>query len=401
MTGGGAEFLDICNEETKSAKNCSEENAIFKIYSRGVSTSRDEWVYDYETGKLSEKINYFIDTYNSELPIHRAKVVGRGTKELMNFSSEKIKLTRPVRKDILKNITYSFDEDLIREALYRPFVTSYLYFAKSINEERYQFPSIFPNRDTKNTLIAFDAPSSKNPFSALASDKIVDLHTIGDTQCLPLYRYENGNQLHNITDFALQAFQKHYTDTKIGREHIFHYVYAVLHHPAYREKYALHLKQAFPRIPFYTDFFKWAAWGKELMELHIGFEEVEPYPLERTDKPPKNATPEALALAKKAKLKALKTKEGKYTGVIEIDGLTTLSGVPAAAWEYRLGGRSALEWVLERHKETTPKDPTIRELFNTYRFADHKERVIELLGKVTHVSLETGRILSEMPTETL
>lgn len=379
----------------------ADENAIFKIYSNAVKTNRDEWVYDYETGKLSEKINYFIDTYNSELPIHRAKVVGRGTKELMNFSSEKIKLTRPVRKDILKNITYSFDESLLRIALYRPFVTSYLYFAKSINEERYQFPKIFPNRDTENKQIAFSGLAHSKPFQTLATNLIPSLDTLEKTQCLPLYRYEKGNQLHNITDFALQAFQKHYNNTNIGREHIFHYVYAVLHHPAYREKYALHLKQAFPRIPFYTDFFKWAAWGKELMELHIGFEEVEPYPLERTDKPPKNATPEALALAKKAKLKALKTKEGKYTGVIEIDGLTTLSGVPAAAWEYRLGGRSALEWVLERHKETTPRDATIRELFNTYRFADHKERVIELLGKVTHVSLETERILSEMPAETL
>ncbi|WP_293914144.1 type ISP restriction/modification enzyme, partial [Deinococcus sp.] len=116
----------------------------------------------------------------------------------------------------------------------------------------------------------------------------------------------------------------------------------------------------------------------------------------RTDSKPKNETPEALAMAQKARLKA-----DKVAGSMTLDGLTTLHGVPEAAWQYRLGNRSALEWVLERHKETTPKDATIREHFNTYRFADHKERVIELLARVTTVSVETMRILGEMPAETL
>ncbi len=87
----------------------------------------------------------------------------------------------------------------------------------------------------------------------------------------------------------------------------------------------------------------------------------------------------------------------KEIGVIEVGTVTTLRGVPPAAWEYRLGTYSALEWVLERHKERTPKDPTIRDKFNTYRFADHKEPVIELLRRVTTVSVETMKIVREMP----
>lgn len=163
----------------------------------------------------------------------------------------------------------------------------------------------------------------------------------------------------------------------------------------------MNLKQEFPRIPFYDNFPQWVAWGRELMDLHIGFETVKPFPLKRKDIQPKNDTPEALKLAQKARLKVVKDTAKNPTGAIELDGLTTLSGVPAQAWAYRLGNRSALEWVLERHKETTPKDPTIREQFNTYRFADHKERVIDLLGRVTTVSVETMRILGEMPAETV
>ena len=83
-------------------------------------------------------------------------------------------------------------------------------------------------------------------------------------------------------------------------------------------------------------------------------------------------------------------------GVIQLDSETQLAGVPREAWEYRLGNRSALEWILDQHKEKTPKDPTIREKFNTYRFADHKEKVIDLLMRVTRVSVETVAIVEAM-----
>ena len=87
----------------------------------------------------------------------------------------------------------------------------------------------------------------------------------------------------------------------------------------------------------------------------------------------------------------------KDKGEIEIDTQTTLRGIPAEAWEYRLGTYSALEWILERYKEKKPKDPTIAEKFNTYKFAEYKESVIELLMKVTTVSVETMKIIAEMP----
>jgi hypothetical protein len=85
------------------------------------------------------------------------------------------------------------------------------------------------------------------------------------------------------------------------------------------------------------------------------------------------------------------------TDVIEVDTYTTLSGVPAEAWEYQLGTYSALGWILERYKEKKPRDPTIREKFNTYRFEDYKEQVIDLLRRVRTVSIETMKIIGEMP----
>ena len=177
----------------------------------------------------------------------------------------------------------------------------------------------------------------------------------------------------------------------ISKDAIFHYVYGVLHDPAYREKYALNLKREFPRVPFYEDFWRWADWGERLMALHIGYETVEPWSLKRIDIPDEKAR--KAGLAPKALLRA-----DKIAGTILLDTETQLGGVPKTAWDYRLGNRSALEWVLDQHKEKKPKDPTIRERFNTYRFADHKERVIDLLTRVTRVSVETMEIVTAMKT---
>lgn len=161
----------------------------------------------------------------------------------------------------------------------------------------------------------------------------------------------------------------------------------MLHDPKYRKKYELNLKREFPRIPFYADFRKWAKWGKTLMDLHIGYETVKPYPLQLTTA----KWDEAKSGKPKAKLKA-----DKITGLISLDERTWLDGIPQIAWDYKLGNRSALEWILDQYKEKTPKDPTIREKFNTYKFADYKDKVIDLLKRVTTVSVKTVEIMKEM-----
>jgi predicted helicase len=227
-----------------------------------------------------------------------------------------------------------------------------------------------------------------------------DLHFVGaaaGTECLPLWRYQNGQKIDNITDWGLRQFSKHYrpetgislSARKISKEAIFHYCYAVLHDPLYREKYAQNLKREFPRIPFYANFWQWVAWGEALMKLHIDYEAVEPFSLHRIDTPDKKAR--AAGLTPKALLRA-----DKGAGIIILDSETTLRDIPMDAWDYKLGNRCALEWVLDQYKEKKPKDPTIREKFDTYRFADYKEKVIDLLTRLTTVSVETVKIVQAM-----
>lgn len=227
-----------------------------------------------------------------------------------------------------------------------------------------------------------------------AVDAIPDLHFVGaaaGSVCTPRWRLtETNDRIDNITDWALAQFREHYgPKAAITKDDIFHYVYGVLHDPVYRETYALNLKREFPRIPFYPDFRQWAGWGARMMDLHIHYETVEPWPLRRRDLPDEKSR--AAGLAPKTILKA-----DKQAGVITLDAETQLSGIPPEVWDYRLGNRSGLEWILDQYKEKTPRDPTIREKFNTYRFADYKEHVADLIARVTRVSVETMEIIGQM-----
>jgi predicted helicase len=389
-------LIPSATKETKAASKPGQEKAIFKLFSLGVVTNRDEWVYDDDEKLLARKVNEFIKTYESE----RVRWQSAGKpKKTGDFVSRTIKWTSELEAHLANGDELTFDRARVRSALYRPFCKRFTYYDSIITHRVYQQDHIFPVEGAwKNTVIAYTQPGSQKPFTVGASDCLLDLHFVGaaaGTECLPRYRYENGRPVDNVTDWALDQLQRHYKGdrTQKGREvtkdAIFNYVYAVLHDPIYREKYALNLKREFPRIPFYKDFWQWAEWGKELMDLHIGYESVTPAKLKRIDVPDEKTR--KVGLAPKCLLKA--DKDG---GRIMIDSETTLTGIPPEAWNYKLGNRSALEWILDQYKEKKPKDPTIREKFNTYRFADYKEKVIDLLTRVTAVSVRTVAVLESM-----
>jgi len=387
-------FIPIGTKDAKQSKKSAQQRAVFKLFSLGVVTARDDWVYDDDQTALATKVRALIEIYNFDVERLR---VSRNDANLAEMLDSSIKWTRAVKNDLRRGLKMAFDPGRIVKAIYRPFCKQLLYFDQCLNEMQYQQRDIF-GWGLSNRAILIDV-SGTRPFSALSVDTLPDYHVSGDSVCFPWSRHEAGVAAENVTDWSLDQFKKHYQagrgkkERPITKEAIFHYVYGVLHDPIYREKYALNLKREFPRIPFYADFWQWADWGKALMDLHIGYESAAPYPLARADVPDEKAR--RAGLAPKALLKA-----DHAAGTIRLDSETTLSGVPPEAWDYRLGNRSALEWVLDQHKEKTPKDPTIRAKFNTYRFADYKEKVIDLLTRVTTVSVETMEIVEAMKNQT-
>ena len=369
-------LMPLADRQTKLAKTARDEQAVFGLYSMGVITARDEWVYDFDTDSLGRKVRAFINLYEESRAEYGGKDVDNDT------LGKTIKWTRDLKRQLRLDTPNVFDRMSIRPTLFRPFVGKSLYFNQNLNEMQYQLPDVFPTGSVdENKAICFCV--NGRDFYVLAAGKAFDYHFTGDTQCLPLYRYTaQGERVSNITAWGLRQFREHYGDDAITAEDIFAYTYAALHDPAYREQYAIDLLREFPRLPFHEDFAAWASQGQELLDLHVGFESAEPFALERVEK---DGDPG------KAALKAEKTR-----GAIVLDGKTMLIGVPEEAWEYRLGSRSALEWVLDQYKEKTPRDPTVRDRFNTYRFADYKEQVIDLLQRVCTVSVKTVRIVDQL-----
>ncbi len=366
-------------------------------------SNRDEWVYDYSKEELNKKVKYFIKNYNGDLIKYSKIVNADNVGDLLKDSP--IKYTRDLKKYLVNGKTIKEVSEEYRECLYRVFCKKNIYFDSALNEMRYQTPSLFPVKDSKNLLIAVNTSSKK--FNVLASKYLVDLHFNGDSQCFALYYYDsNNNKRENITDWGLTKFQEYYKEKKIKKEDIFYYVYAVLHNPQYRKKYELNLKRDLPRIPLYDNFNKWSKWGKDLIELHLNFEDADSYNLLRKDEKPKIKNEEQKQFFPKVKepepmfgIKPkvkVKLKTDKENGKIFIDDLTTLSRIPKIAWEYKLGNRTAIEWILEQYKEHKPKDKTIAKKFNNYHFEDYKEEVIELIRKVCTVSLKTMEIVKQM-----
>ena len=397
--------------------NTEDKFCIFMNISNGVSTNRDEWVYDENIKNLDNKISHLIDTYNK---LYKNK----------DFSfPDNIKWSSTLKSNFSKGDVIKFDYQKLIISNYRPYIKRSFYAEKLLNdrltENHYNFYGSTLNKVNATITIS----RGDNDIKSLATNGICDLHFIGDTKCLPFLCFDkSGNSKDNITDWALNLFKDHYqllatADTKltaktgaelaastnqkaITKEDIFHYAYGVLHNPAYRKKYELDLKREFPRLPLYDDFYQWAAWGKQLMNLHINYETVEPYLLkligtkagidEAKVSAFSNIICEPEALYKTQSKIKVKLKADKEHGIIELDEQTALSGIPKQAWEYKLGNRSALEWVLDQYKEKKHVDPTIAEKFNTYRFADYKEQVIDLLKRICTVSVETMRIVGEM-----
>ncbi|MDO7884274.1 type ISP restriction/modification enzyme [Hymenobacter sp. CA2-7] len=255
------------------------DQALFKLYSLGVVTNRDEWVYSFDKQELAKKVEFFCKFYQSEMERWQTS----DKVKVNNFVDRTIKWTSELEAYLQKGTPLNFNEEKIIESIYRPFIKEYFYFDKIITHRFYQNESVFGiDGKLPNVAIGFIGKDTPRPFSVLAHDRLVGLNflsTASGCQSFPLHRYDKaGNKIENITAWGLAQFRTHYSAVSISGEDIFHYAYAVLHDPAYRAAYAQNLKQDFPRLPFYPNFEAWATAGKQLLTLHLNYEKTQLLP---------------------------------------------------------------------------------------------------------------------------
>ncbi len=376
---------------------CGAQESIFVQHSNGVKTNRDPIVYDFDRSTLVPRVQQFIEDYNSEVDRFNRVCSKPGfdkkTFRVDDFVEyDRIKWSESLKSNLLRGRDAAFEDAHVRESFYRPFCSQFLYFDSLLNERRYQFPHFFPTPDTeqKNRVICLSGLASEKDFFAYASQRIVNLSFVGfgtSLQCFPFYVYDKdgSKRRENITDWALKQFRAQYKNNKISKWDIFYYIYGILHHPGYREKYGDCLKRELPRIPYAPDFKAFAKAGKKLAKLHLEYEEITPYELKKhfDDELPPSYVVEKMRLSKDKK-------------TLKVNDSLTLSGIPVMAFEYRLGNRSALDWVIDQYRVKVDKRSGIKSDPNR---KDDEKYIVLLVGQVVQVSLETVGIVNGLPDD--
>jgi predicted helicase len=385
-------FISIASKEARSGTN-GVEGVIFKDYSLGIASHRDGVVYDFSRIALEKRVKQFIEDYNME--VDRWKRRKKGTKPDDFVHYDRIAWDDDLKRYLESGRYGEFSAECISESFFRTFSRTWVYFDRLLVARVYGQPGIFPPRKA-NRGLCVPSPGHRGTWCALAVNTIptLSMTSIDSFQTLPFYLFdENGShRRENITDWALKQFREHYKNPKITKWDIFHYVYGVLHHPGYREKFADNLKRELPRIPFAPDLKAFVKAGERLVEIHLGYDDekvVKPYKLK-----------EVWAKGKPMDYRVEKMRLSEDKASLAVNQSLTLEGIPGEVFEYRLGNRSALDWVIDQYQVSTDKRSGITSDPNAWgEERDDEEYIVRLVKQVVTVSLETVKIVKGLPGE--
>ncbi|WP_425251419.1 type ISP restriction/modification enzyme [Helicobacter pylori] len=374
--------------------------SVFDINSMGVTSGRDPWVYNFSPNALTLSVRKCIETYNADLKRfnecfreafkQRAKGVKSGDlyKQLndkeITTDKTKIAWTDGLKNKLIKNKNLQeSSEERVRISLYRPFNKQWLYWDKDLIHRQGQFSKIFPNKHAQNVVINTSSMASRN-FSCLIANEITDFQTMANNQAYPLYCYDDlGRRDYAISGWVLNLFRKHYGDNSITEEEIFYYIYAILHHKGYLEKYKNSLKKEAPRIALSPDFKELSMLGKQIAELHLNYESGEMH----------------------ASVKHTTLMSAEEKGYYDVEKMTkkgdsiiynkniTITKIPDKAFEYALNGKSAIDWVIERYQKTMDKESLIENNPNDYAGGKY---VLELLLRVIKLSEKSVDLIEKI-----
>lgn len=437
-------FMPIAEKSCKFKPLKKGEMNIFEAFSMGISTSRDAWCVNFSKQNLANNMQTTISIFNAESQKFKGKKQGEYEK-LLCYDSTKISWSSSLIPKISSGIQAKFDKNKIINSMYRPFCKQFVYYDEMFIHRQAQMPTIYPNNELPNLTICIN--DGVGNFGALITDVIADNHLFPQTQAFPLYYYEkiepdqaknlfdksevNGNDTYRrkdaIRDEALKEVQKIYKDESITKEDIFYYIYALLNHKTYKEKYRDNLSKMLPRLPFMQDFRGFEKAGRELAELHLNYESYVAESsailtlrseIDNIEQALKGSLFERDSLFRvKAQIEALSDedfyikkpafgKDGKKVqkNRIYLNEKLAIINIPQSAHEYIVNGRSAIEWIIDRYQIKIYTNSQIENNPNEYEVENGALKglkggryVASLLLSVIEMSARTMEILDAMP----
>ncbi|MDF5751685.1 type ISP restriction/modification enzyme [Spongiactinospora sp. TRM90649] len=402
------------------SEKAASSDSVFAAHSLGLGTNRDAWVYNYSKQRLIENVKSTIDFYNDQIDKFvehcRARGITRAKTEdaerFVDRNPKKISWSSSLIPKVARGKRIEFDSSRVATSLYRPFSRQSVYFDRDLNHRPGKLPQMFPLQESGNFGIYVNGFHATADFAVLATDLVPCLDVFGKGGYLfPRFTYhevssednlfsaseqEGGpEKADNITNSALVAYRTTYADSAITKDDIFYYTYGLLHSSDYRERYAADLKKALPRIPKVRDFRGFTEAGRKLADLHIRYEQVEPYKgIVETVTGDTTGTPPH-ELYRVAKMKIPKTKGQPDRSTIIYNTRVTLTNIPEEAYRYKLGARSAIEWIIDRYHVKPDKDSGI--INDPNDWSDDPRYIIDLLKRIVTISLETMKIVDNLP----
>ena len=392
------------------AKKDLAEETIFRLYSRGLATSRDAYIYNFSRKTCAENARLMIEEFRAalaELEEHPSAVQ---VKEAVAQHGANIHWDRELENNLRRKKKIVYSPDRVWQTQYRPFVKQRCYVDYALVNNKYQQDSIFPEADTDNRAICVPGIGSTKPFSALMVDAMPDLHFLAFGQCLPRYRFERPHipiegglfntepekirKVDNISNQALDQFRKRYRDPTIEKDGIFHYAYGVLHAPDFLEAFPNALAKELARIPLAEDFWSFAEAGRTLGELHVGYENCPEFSLELEFSGTGDPNPEHFRLGSRPMRYGGK-RENADKSVLIVNDYVRLSGIPNPAHAYVVNGRTPLDWFIDRYKVSTDGKSGI--LNDANAWFEKPEDLIAAVRRIVHLSVETVRIVQSLP----
>ena len=396
---------------------------VFEIWSRGVATARDSWVYSFSVHELKSNMKRHVTQYEHDRSTYAGRAdISAKAQDVISIDPTKIKWNRSLFQLCERNEKIGYSDRYVTGAMYRPFCRQWLYYDHKLMDMTYQQPKLFPLVDgcaAPNVAICVDCEGSK-PMTCLMVNCLPDLHLVNDIQCFPLHWYEEtttdehslfgagqaGLTRHDaITDEALTTFRAAYPAAFEGRatrkggpeltkEDLFYYVYGILHSPEYRSRFAANLAKELPRVPLAADFRAFSEAGRKLAELHLNYESVECWPSIEEDGDSRDpGRTEKMRFGKKKDPETGKKVNDRT--VLHVAERMTLRNIPEAAYGYVVNGKSAVEWLIDRYQVKTDKASGIVNDCNAY--SDDPRYITELVERVVTVSMHTQEIVANLP----
>ena len=395
-------------------QSSNKESGIFGDHSMGLKSNRDAWIYNFNKQKLIRNVSLMADFYNQEIGRYMDRGKGELPKDFLTVDRKKISWGRDLYHRFRTLETKTIDPDKLFLFEYRPMTKMWCYFDAQWINEVYHLPKIFPTRKSKICTICVNSAQGSPDLSSWMVALPPNGEIVRAAKCFPLYRFTNaetsslvGADLEHVGDEMLlnlspppQLEKDATVGEQLDSEEFFYYIYGILLCPEYLDRFRNNLIKELPRVPLVKDrdtLHQFVEAGKQLAELHVNYERAEEYPI--SENWSESCFMKNVDRKTKFRVDKMKFISKNDKSTIQYNQYLKVSRIPVEAYDFKVNGKSLVDWVMDRQRISTHKDSGIVNNANDFAIETMSDPAypLKLLKKAITVGIKTREIQKLMP----